>query len=65
MTDTAKYWNDIRQRMQDTAASLYDGGWRADDREQLKTEYDFTEDELDELCKQLESMIAYSKSSQM
>lgn len=37
-----------------TASSLYDGGWRASDRDQLRDEYDFTEDELDEVCGRLQ-----------
>ena len=36
-----------------SAASLYDGGWRAEDREQLISEYGLTADEADELCKEL------------
>ena len=28
------------------AAALYDGGWRADDKDQLKVEYDLTDDDL-------------------
>lgn len=36
-----------------SAASLYDGGWRAEDRDQLIDEYNLTADEADELCKEL------------
>ena len=36
------------------AASLFDGGWRAEDREELISEYDLTEEEADEICKLLE-----------
>lgn len=28
------------------AAALYDGGWRAEDRDQIKVEYDLTDDDL-------------------
>lgn len=35
------------------AANLYDGGWRADDKEQLMAEYDLTADEADEICAEL------------
>ena len=28
------------------AAALYDGGWRADDEDQLKAEYDLTDDDV-------------------
>lgn len=31
----------------DCAMSLYDAGWRPEDREDLKEEYDLTEDEVD------------------
>ena len=36
-----------------SAASLYDGGWRAEDRDQMIDEYGLTADEADELCKEL------------
>jgi len=36
-----------------SAASLYDGGWRAEDRDQLIEEYNLTADEADEICKEL------------
>jgi hypothetical protein len=42
------------QELRDIAASLYDGDWRADDREQLIDCYDLTEDEADAICKLLE-----------
>lgn len=32
---------------------LYDGGWRADDYEELKVEYGFTDDEAKQVCDQL------------
>jgi hypothetical protein len=35
------------------AAALYDGGWRAADREQLITEYELDADEADAICKLL------------
>lgn len=38
------------------AASLYDGGWRAEDREQLVSEYNLTAEEAEEICKLLEDM---------
>ena len=31
------------------AAALYDGGWRAEDREQLKAEYDLTDEDLERI----------------
>ena len=36
-----------------SAASLYDGGWRAEDRDQLIDEYQLTEEEADEICREL------------
>ncbi len=36
-----------------SAASLYDGGWRAEDRELLIAEYDLTEEEADAICEKL------------
>ena len=36
-----------------SAASLYDGGWRAEDRDQLIEEYNLTEEEADEICREL------------
>lgn len=39
-----------------SAAALYDGGWRAEDKDQLIAEYDLTEDEADILCAELENM---------
>lgn len=35
------------------AAALYDGGWRAEDKEQLIAEYDLTEAEATEICEWL------------
>jgi hypothetical protein len=31
------------------AAALYDGGWRADDKDQLKVEYDLTDDDVEQI----------------
>ena len=36
-----------------SAAALYDGGWRAEDRDQLIDEYNLTADEADDICKEL------------
>lgn len=36
-----------------SAAALYDGGWRAEDREELISEYQLTEQEADELVEKL------------
>lgn len=39
--------------LETTAASLYDGGWRAADREELKGEYGFTDEELEVVTEKL------------
>ena len=38
-----------------SAAALYDGGWRAEDRDQLIEEYELTEEEADKICEILAS----------
>ena len=42
--------------MHSVVASLYDGGWRAEDYDQLMSEYDFTPDEADAVCAGLAEM---------
>ena len=39
-----------------SAAALYDGGWRAEDRDHLIKEYELTEEEADKLCEILEEL---------
>ena len=43
---------ELQMSMGDIAANLYDGGWRAADREQMIGYY--TEDEADAICELLE-----------
>lgn len=43
-------------RYMDMAVALYDGGWRAEDREQLVSEYNLTTEEADNICKALGEM---------
>jgi hypothetical protein len=43
-----------REKTESAAAALYDGGWRASDREQLISEYELTEDEAEAICAELE-----------
>ena len=45
---------EMQMSMGDIAASLYDGGWRAADREQMIGYYTLTEDEADAICELLE-----------
>ena len=44
------------------AASLFDGGWRAEGREELISEYDLTEEESAEICKFLADFAKKRKS---
>lgn len=37
----------------ETASHLYDGGWRASDKEDLKSEYHFDDQVLDLVCDHL------------
>ena len=46
-----------------SAAALYDGGWRSADADQLRTEYDLTEEETQELCAALADLEEKNKSS--
>jgi hypothetical protein len=39
-----------------SAIALYDGGWRAEDKDQLITEYELTEAEADQLCEELKNL---------
>ena len=43
---------------QASAAALYDGGWRAEDRDQLAAEYGLTGEEAAEICEWLEAFAA-------
>lgn len=36
-----------------SAAALFDGGWRASDKEQLMTEHDLTDEEAENICEHL------------
>ena len=40
--------------IQASAASSYDGGWRAEDKEELISEYGLTEEEAASICEHLE-----------
>lgn len=42
----------------DYAAVLFDGGWRAEDYDQLMAEYDLTIDETKAICRELTSLAA-------
>ena len=36
--------------LREIAGVLFDGGWRAEDRDWLISEYDFTVEEADDIC---------------
>lgn len=44
-----------------SAAALFDGGWRADDREELIAEYGLTDEEADAICAELAGFDAPKK----
>ena len=39
----------MKKDYESMAAALYDGGWRADDKDQLKVEYDLTDDDVERI----------------
>lgn len=43
----------ITENIDDMAAALYDGGWRAWDEEELKKEYNLSSEETANLCNAL------------
>lgn len=48
--DDGECFVDVKDVIEDydqTAASLYDGGWRAEDRDDIQDEYDFTDAQVD------------------
>lgn len=47
-----------------SAAALYDGGWRAEDHDQLMIEYDLTSDEADAICEALKDIEEANASSE-
>lgn len=36
-----------------SAAALYEGGWRSEDEEELRLSYNLTEEEAEEICREL------------
>lgn len=47
-----------------SAAALYDGGWRAADRDQLITEYDLTLEDAEAICEALKDIEEANASSE-
>lgn len=45
-----------RDQLAYAAPDLYDGGWRASDRDQFQQEYDFTDWEADVMQEELEKL---------
>ena len=55
-----EFKNDVE--LLDTAIALYDGGWRAVDRDQIKAEYDFKYDaDVDKICEILHRLDSENK----
>ena len=50
------YEEHTRDELKSLALDLYGSGWRADDREELKYQYNFTDWEVEALCEILESV---------
>ena len=46
-------WDRMGQMAHDTADSLYAGGWRSEDRDEIILCYDLTEEEADLICERL------------
>ena len=42
-----------RNETEYNAASLYEGGWRATDQDELKAEYKITKEEAEQICNKL------------
>ena len=47
-----------------SAAALYDGGWRAEDRDQLITEYDLAPEDAEAICELLKDIEEANASSE-
>lgn len=45
-----------RREAMDTACNLYDGGWRAEDKDMLIAEYEISEEYADMICEALEEI---------
>ena len=43
----------VLKDIESSAAALYDGGWRAEDRDQLIAEYDLDPEDADAICERL------------
>lgn len=44
------------QDISESAAALFEGGWRAEDKDQLISEYQLTEEEAEQICNELKEM---------
>ncbi len=44
----------MREAIRTQAEALFDGGWRHGDRDQLITEYQFSNSEVDLICRELD-----------
>lgn len=50
--------------VQASAAALYDGGWRAGDKEELMAEYGLSEEEAESVCQYLEEFAKKERNEQ-
>lgn len=41
----------------DDAVALLDGGWRPEDRDELKEYFELTDDEADDICAEMENIL--------
>ena len=41
------------EHVEDSAAALYDGGWRSTDKEEIKKEYNMDEELAEAICEKL------------
>lgn len=53
-----------RENAEYSAASLYDGDWRASDRDYMKDFYNLTDEEADELCEELQKLEDLEKENE-
>lgn len=45
-----------RNELRETATSLWDGGWRVEDKNEMKKEYTFTDEELEIVCEKMKEI---------
>lgn len=63
LVDKGTFMSDVE--IEDVACSLYDGGWRKEDKEEIINEYDCTENEAIMICNYLENLEEENELSEM